>query len=77
MVATVAGWINSCTNERQLATCQDIIDEYIDRRFKNHVSPREMAEALNGLRLEISTRNIILCGTEKVDEVAPYVWPRN
>lgn len=62
MVATIISWINSCTNERQLATCKDIIDEYIDRRFKNHTTPREIANALDELQKAVDARKSEVLG---------------
>jgi hypothetical protein len=62
MITTVTGWVNSCTNERQLATCQDIIDEYVDRRFKNHASPLEIADALDKLQKAVTARKIEVLG---------------
>lgn len=62
MAETVTGWINSCKDESQLAVCQDIIDEYIDRRYKNHVSPAELATTLNLLRGTIRKRAEVVHG---------------
>jgi hypothetical protein len=69
MVTTVTGWINLCTDERQLATCQDFIDDYIDRRFKNHVAPAELALTLNKLRQAMEKRKTKIYGFGEIESV--------
>lgn len=68
MVDTVETWIHSCKSEEQLNNLQDVIDEFIFKRFKNHVSPGEMSRTLSYLQGVVTTTKKLLTAKNTVTE---------
>lgn len=61
-VDTIDNWVNSCETEAQLSMCRDAIDRFITERYRNHVVPSVMANALNKLENTIHKKERYITG---------------
>lgn len=58
IVGTIHTWISSCETEHQLDLIRDVVDDFIVKRFKHHISMADLADTQNGLDNAIETKRI-------------------